>query len=103
MHVHTLRCFGATPTSGNVALVIEDGPPDVAARQAFAAARGQSACVFLTPTAQQHQVQADFYYPHARSPLCLHATLAAARVLCERGPATLVTAMREQLLPLSHG
>ncbi len=57
--------------------------------------------MFLARTAPNAPYDADFYYAHARSPLCLHATLAAARLLCERGPVTLRTAMRGQLLKLS--
>jgi PhzF family phenazine biosynthesis protein len=79
-------------------MVIEDGPATPAERQAFAAAQNCSACVFLSADAT---IEADFYYPHARSPLCLHATLAAAHVLFERGGATqLTTAMRGQPLEL---
>ena len=102
MQVHQLRSFGARPGTGNPALVIENGPNDQAARQAFASAQNTGACVFITPGAPEEPYDADFYYSHARSPLCLHATLAAARILCPRGPATLRTAMRGQLLALSH-
>ena len=101
MQVHELRCFGAHPGQGNVALVIENGPVSQAERQAWASAQNKGACLFLTP-ANAGMYEADYYYPHARSPLCLHATLAAAHILCARGPATLRTAMRGQLLPLSH-
>ncbi|UUZ47464.1 PhzF family phenazine biosynthesis protein [Massilia sp. B-10] len=97
MRVHELRCFGASAGKGNVAMVVEDGPDQTAERQAFAVAQGRTS-VFLTGTAQ---IEADFYYPHARSPLCLHATLAAAHVLRERGgPAQLTTAMRGQRIDL---
>ena len=102
MDIHELRSFGALPGKGNGALVIEHGPAGHAERQAFATAQGKAACVFITRAAPDEPYDADFYYPHARSPLCLHATLAAARILCARGPATLRTAMRGQLLPLSH-
>ena len=102
MQVHELLSFGARPGKGNSALVIEHGPAVQAERQAFASAQNKGACVFLTPGAPGKPIDADFYYPHARSPLCLHATLAAAHILCARGPATLKTAMRGQLLPLSH-
>ena len=48
----------------------------------------------------------DFVYPHMRSPLCLHATLAAAQVLFRRHgagmPLTVKTAMRGQPLTLSR-
>jgi predicted PhzF superfamily epimerase YddE/YHI9 len=103
MQVHELLSFGAIPGKGNTALVIEDGPQSQAERQAFASAQNKGACVFLTPGAPGQPVEADFYYTHARSPLCLHATLAAAHILCARRPATLRTAMRGQLLELSHG
>jgi len=93
MQVHELTCFGATPSSGNIALVIENGPAGQPERQAFATGRHRT-CVFLT---NGEAVEADYFYPHTRSPLCLHATLAAAHILLARGgPATLRTAMRGQ-------
>ena len=107
MQVTTLRCFGAAPGHGNIAQVIENGPLAVIERQAFARDSGYSATVFLTPGASEHAPWvADYFYPHARSPLCLHASLAAAHVLCSRQPETSVmleTAMRGQLLMLSRG
>lgn len=103
MQAHELLSFGAVPGKGNTALVIEHGPDSPAERQALASARNKAACVFLTPAGPGEPVEADFYYPHMRSPLCLHATIAAAHILCARGPATLRTAMRGQLLELSHG
>jgi PhzF family phenazine biosynthesis protein len=76
MRLHTLDVFGATPGSGNPALVIEQDGLDTAARQAYARERGLT-CVFLDAAA----ASVDFFYPHTRSPLCVHATLAAAAVL----------------------
>lgn len=106
MQVHQIRCFGTAPGFGNVALVIENGPVTVDQRQAFARESGQSACVFLTPQPSTGELwEADYFYPHARSPLCLHATLAAAHVLIARNcdaPVALVTAMRQQLVPLER-
>jgi PhzF family phenazine biosynthesis protein len=101
MQVHELRSFGARPGKGNLALVIENGPAEQAGRQAFATTQNKAACIFVTAL-EAGLYDADYYYPHARSPLCLHATLAAAHILCGRGAATLRTAMRGQLLPLSH-
>jgi PhzF family phenazine biosynthesis protein len=95
MHIHSLRCFGARPGTGNPALVIEDGERDPDARLALARAR-DTTCVFIdlagdgTPTV-------DFYYPHMRSPLCLHATLAVAAVLFARTPDAGVIAVRTAL------
>jgi PhzF family phenazine biosynthesis protein len=76
MRLHTLGVFGARPGSGNPALVIEQDGLDTPARQAFARERGTT-CVFLDADA----ATVDFFYPHTRSPLCVHATLAAAAVL----------------------
>ena len=92
MQVRALKCFGAAPGGGNPALVIEGDNSDEAARLAFAAARNTT-CVFLDGEV------VDFYYPHMRSPLCLHATLAVAHVLFARRPEAPVlavsTALRE--------
>jgi PhzF family phenazine biosynthesis protein len=100
MHVQTLRCFGAYPGEGNPALVIEDDGMEQAARQAYAAARNTT-CVFLSPDGE-----VDYFYPHMRSPLCLHATLAVAAVLFGRPGAgetmTVRTAMKGQQLTLSR-
>jgi len=100
MHVQTLRCFGAKPGEGNPALVIEDDGMDLPARQAYTAARNTT-CVFLSPDGE-----VDYFYPHMRSPLCLHATLAVAHVLFARGGSastmTVRTAMKGQRLMLSR-
>jgi PhzF family phenazine biosynthesis protein len=102
MHVQTLNCFGAQPGDGNPALVIEDDGMDQAARQAFTAER-HTTCVFLS-----RDKEVDYFYPHMRSPLCLHATLAVAAVLFGRdgadtdGTIAVRTAMKGQLLVLSR-
>jgi PhzF family phenazine biosynthesis protein len=100
MHAQTLICFGSQQGDGNPALVIEDDGMDAAARQAFAAARNTT-CVFLS-----RDGGVDYFYPHMRSPLCLHATLAVAAVLFARArtEATIAvrTAMKGQLLALSR-
>ncbi|MGK5009039.1 PhzF family phenazine biosynthesis protein [Janthinobacterium sp. MDB2-8] len=103
MIVHLLKCFGAAPGGGNAALVVENEHGSVTARQAFARERQVSACVFIDRQADGGIVL-DYFYPHTRSPLCLHATLAAAHVLLTApdAPATLTvsTAMRGQALQL---
>jgi len=97
MHIHALQCFGAGPNDGNPALVIEGDASGEDARRAFARARNTT-CVFLDGDV------VDFYYPHTRSPLCLHATLAVAHVLfAHQADAALLavtTAMRGQRLAL---
>ena len=106
MHVHSLRCFGATPGAGNPALVVEDDRSSPDARQAFARERGTT-CVWIDPVPEDGiAASVDFYYPHARSPLCLHATLAAAERLFARAiahqPLTVKSAMHGQPLALTR-
>jgi PhzF family phenazine biosynthesis protein len=100
MQVQEVTCFGVSAGEGNPALVVRGGPGDEAARQAFARASHVSACVFVDADVL------DYYYPHMRSPLCLHATLAAAHVLfAQQGsdaPLTVKTALRGQVLTLSR-
>lgn len=97
MRIHALSCFGEHPGDGNPALVIEGAAPGEAARRALAQSR-HTTCVYLDGEV------VDFYYPHTRSPLCLHATLAVAHVLFARqpdaGPLAVTTAMRGQRLEL---
>jgi predicted PhzF superfamily epimerase YddE/YHI9 len=51
-------------------------------------------------------MQLDYYYPHTRSPLCLHATLAASAVFFERFPGSrrtrFVTSMHRQALEIER-
>jgi PhzF family phenazine biosynthesis protein len=103
MHVHALICFSSRPGQGNPALVIEGAPRDIATRQALARER-HTTCVFLDEDHPTPHV--DFFYPHTRSPLCLHATLAVAAVLFARpgAPATIAveTALTGQRLVLAR-
>lgn len=101
MHIQTLLCFGARSGAGNAALVVEHDGLDGAGRQALARTR-DTTCVFLD--ASEPGLTVDFYYPHARSPLCVHATLAVAAVLFARQasdvPIVVRTAMTGQVLEL---
>lgn len=106
MHVHLLRCFGAAPGLGNPALVIEQDASSPDARQAFARERNTT-CVWIDPARDDSATAiVDFYYPHNCSPLCLHATLAAAERLWKRAgadaPLTVKTAMHAQPLGLAR-
>ena len=127
--VHELKCFGSRPGEGNAALVVLGDASSEAERQAFAREQNRSACVFVDAADAvvaddtsadgtgadgmgaaggggdaEAQFVLDFFYPHMRSPLCLHATLAAARVLLrEHGaPLAVQTIKRGQLLHLSE-
>jgi PhzF family phenazine biosynthesis protein len=107
MQIHELKCFGERAGDGNPALVIEGDHSGIEQRQAFARERNTT-CVFVDPADGEPGVACivDYFYPHTRSPLCLHATLAAARLLFERERAyqlaTVKTAMRGQRLGLSR-
>jgi PhzF family phenazine biosynthesis protein len=103
MRIHELKCFGAAPGDGNPALVIQADDSTTLARQAFARERNTT-CVYIDE--REGRTVLDYFYPHTRSPLCLHATLAAARILLgehEPGtPLTVTTALRGQALALSR-
>jgi PhzF family phenazine biosynthesis protein len=110
MHMKRYRCFGTDPESGNEALVVFVGASfewSIEERQKFAASQMANACVFITSDeGNAGQCVLDFYYPHARSPLCLHASLAAAHYLhtheIVQYSGSLLTAMNSQLLLFQH-
>jgi len=103
MTVHLLKCFGAEPGGGNPALVVENDHSGETARQTYARERNVSACVFIDRQ-PDGAIVLDYFYPHTRSPLCLHATLAATHILLGAPDApeamTVTTAMRGQALRL---
>jgi PhzF family phenazine biosynthesis protein len=106
MNTRLFDCFGTATGGGNPALVVEDGPLDPAQRAQLARERALT-CVFIDAATEAGLAATlDFVYPHMRSPLCLHATLAAAQVLFERhgsnAPLAVTTAMRSQRLLLSR-
>jgi PhzF family phenazine biosynthesis protein len=107
MQIHTFRCFGERADDGNPALVIEDEPSSPDARQAFASEHNMT-CVWIDPCDEPGVAAVlDYFYPHTRSPLCLHATLAVAqRLFMLHGLAselTVETAVRGQRLGLVAG
>jgi len=82
MNIERYKCFGATALNGNDAVVVS-GPElsgwSLQNRQQFTVDQHAHACVFVDADGPASgQLTLDFYYPHARSPLCLHASLAAA-------------------------
>jgi predicted PhzF superfamily epimerase YddE/YHI9 len=100
MHKNTYLCFGTLPGTGNAALVVDGANCPAAERQALAAACGAGATVFIDGDVL------DFYYPHARSVLCLHASVAAAAALFARqgheAAIEVTTAQRGQALRLTR-
>jgi PhzF family phenazine biosynthesis protein len=106
MRIQELKCFGEHSGDGNPALVIEGDRSGEEGRRAFARSRNIT-CVFIDASDDPAiACVLDYFYPHTRSPLCLHATLAAAHVLFERqgsgAPIMVKTAMRGQVLELSR-
>ena len=105
MKTHRMLCFGRHDESGNAALVVEASTLAEQERLMFARQQDASATVFIDANTAG-DMQLDFYYPHARSPLCLHATLAASAVFFERNPQTskvrFVTGMHRQTLDVER-
>ena len=105
MKIHRMLCFGRNDESGNAALVVEDSALNEAERLNFAQQQDATASVFVGANAAG-EMELDYYYPHSRSPLCLHATLAASAVFFERHPergaVRYVTSMRRQPLEIER-
>jgi PhzF family phenazine biosynthesis protein len=105
MEIHRVLCFGRSDESGNAAIVVEGAAWAETERQEFAQRQSANATVFVDANAAG-EMALDYYYPHARSPLCLHATLAASAVFFERFPSVgrtrFVTSMHRQLLEIER-
>jgi PhzF family phenazine biosynthesis protein len=82
MNIHRFLCFGRNDESGNAAIVVEGSHLVESERLKFAQQQDANATVFVETDA--NEVRLDYYYPHRRSPLCLHATLAASAFFFER-------------------
>lgn len=105
MHLHFFRCFGRDNNTGNAAVAVEYAPRNEEERQQFARQQQVSATVFVDP-AEDGGLLLDYYYPHMRSPLCLHATLAASAAYFEQNPGRdrlrAVASMRGQALEIER-
>ncbi|TDG06541.1 PhzF family phenazine biosynthesis protein [Paraburkholderia guartelaensis] len=105
MKTHRVLCFGRNDESGNAAIVVDESALARSERLAFAQRQDASATVFVDTNAAGDR-ELDYYYPYARSPLCLHATLAASAVFFERSPdigrTQFVTSMHRQLLEIAR-
>lgn len=105
MKIHRMHCFGRTDESGNTAIVVEGSASTQSERLDFARQQNASATVFIDANAVG-DLELDYYYPHARSPLCLHATLAAGAVFFERYPDVgrlrFITSMHRQALEIER-
>ena len=105
MSIYNLRCFGTSAGTGNEALVVVNDATTPIERQIFARQQKKPACIFMQTDTLTDRIILDFYYPHTRSPLCLHGTLAAAKVYFEMHPditdLTVITSVRQQQIPIT--
>ncbi|AUR51369.1 PhzF family phenazine biosynthesis protein [Aquella oligotrophica] len=85
MIITQLKCFGSDAKTGNLAYVIESDTMDEVARQQFAFEQNVPVCVFID-SMDGSKLELSFFYPHKKSPLCLHGSLAAAKVFFARNP-----------------
>lgn len=79
MQLSLLQGFGVNQNSGNKALVIAKHQLNVQQKQDFAKEQNLPVCVFIDDYSAD-SFTVDFYYPHRQSPMCLHGSLAAAKV-----------------------
>lgn len=87
MIIHPLKSFGSNNATGSLVLIVENDTLNREERLKFTLAQNKSACVFMQQDSNNNLVL-DYYYPHARSPLCLHGTLAAGYVYFAKNPDT---------------
>jgi PhzF family phenazine biosynthesis protein len=85
MVITKLKCFGSDAKTGNLAYVIENDAMDEVARQRFAFEQNVPVCVFID-SIDGSKLELSFFYPHKKSPLCLHGSLAAAKVFFNKNP-----------------
>lgn len=107
MQIHGFQCFGEQADNGNPVQVIEDELSPRDARQTFTRERNMT-CVWIDPPDEAGVVAIlDYFYPHTRSPLCLHATLAVGQRLFMRhglvSELTVKTIVHGQRLGLAAG
>jgi PhzF family phenazine biosynthesis protein len=103
MQIHTLKSFGVDNLTGSVALVIEADIFTQEERLEFTSKQNKPACVFMQQDSDNNLIL-DFYYPHSRSPLCIHGAMAAGYVYFSKNPQiskiTAITAMHKQKIVL---
>ena len=105
MIIHSMKIFGSNDSSGNLALVIGNDSSSNGDRLKFAFTQNKAACVFIEQDNNDYIVL-DYYYPHARSPLCIDATLAAGYIYFTKKPhlsqISVVTAIHKQKMRLEN-
>lgn len=88
MKITLLNCFcTAQPESGNPAAVVENFSGNSTDKQNLAKELNFPVTVFIeikmaANEKNKFRPQLEFFYPHTSMPLCVHGTLAAAKILC---------------------
>lgn len=104
MKIHKLCCFGTIENTGSNAFIIENDAFDIRSRLVFTYKQKMPASIFIEEKIGDNTIILDYYYPHARSPLCLHGTLAAGYVLFseypEKSQITVTTSMHKQKISI---
>lgn len=93
-----MKSFGRSEASGSEVRVVLYDKHSPTERLRIAREQGKSACVFVDEaTSNSAAFNLDFYYPHARSKLCLHAVLAASKLYFENNIASETVIFRTAL------
>ena len=79
MQLSLLQGFGINQNHGNKALVVAKHQLNAQQKQDFAKEQNLPVCVFIDDDSADN-FTIDFYYPHRQSPMCLHGSLAAAKI-----------------------
>ncbi len=99
MKIYHVKCFGQNHGFGNEVIIIEDTANlSIQDRLDYAKSKNLT-CVFMDKI-DNVKISLDYYYPHKRSPLCLHATLGASDIWFKNNPdaknLTIITIVKGQ-------
>ncbi|RTL10904.1 MAG: PhzF family phenazine biosynthesis protein [Neisseriaceae bacterium] len=88
MQLSLLQGFGINQYTGNKALIITEHELNAKQKQGFARKQNLPVCIFVDDDSAGN-FTVDFYYPHRQSPMCLHGSLAAAKMYFKIYPTTI--------------
>lgn len=85
MQLSLLQGFGINQYTGNKALIITEHELNAKQKQDFARKQNLPVSIFVDDDSAGN-FTVDFYYPHRQSPMCLHGSLAAAKMYFNQKP-----------------
>lgn len=88
MQLSLLQGFGINQYTGNKALIITEHELNAKQKQDFARKQNLPVSIFVDDDSAGN-FTVDFYYPHRQSPMCLHGSLAAAKMYFKIYPTTI--------------